>query len=154
MADTYKLSQKGFDNLLKERDTLKNVTRPKAVVRLTAARAMGDLSENSEYTASREGLSLIDTRIAQIEAIINKVEIVNETKNTGIVQLGDMVKVKVEDGHEEFSIVGEMESDIMNKKISDTSPIGKAILGAKVGSTVTVTTPAGEVVYKIVEVKK
>lgn len=154
MADTYKLSQKGFDNLLKERDTLKNVTRPKAVVRLTAARAMGDLAENSEYTASREGLSLIDTRIAQIEAIINKVEIVNETKNTGIVQLGDMVKVKVEDGHEEFSIVGEMESDIMNKKISDTSPIGKAILGAKVGSTVTVTTPAGEVIYKIVEIKK
>lgn len=154
MADTYKLSQKGFDNLLKERDTLKNVTRPKAVVRLTAARAMGDLAENSEYTASREGLSLIDTRIAQIEAIINKVEIVNETKNTGIVQLGDMVKVKVEDGHEEFSIVGEMESDIMSKKISDTSPIGKAILGAKVGSTVTVTTPAGEVIYKIVEIKK
>ncbi len=154
MSDTYKLSQKGFDNLLKERDTLKNVTRPKAVVRLTAARAMGDLAENSEYTASREGLSLIDTRIAQIEAIINKVEIVNETKNTGIVQLGDMVKVKVEDGHEEFSIVGEMESDIMNKKISDTSPIGKAILGAKVGSTVTVTTPAGEVIYKIVEIKK
>lgn len=154
MADTYKLSQKGFDNLIKERDTLKNTTRPKAVTRLTAARAMGDLAENSEYTASREGLSLIDTRLAQIEAIINKVEIVNETKNTGVVQLGDVVKVKVQDGHEEFSIVGEMESDPMNKKISDSSPIGKAILGAKVGSSVTVTTPAGEVVYKVVEIKK
>lgn len=154
MADTYKLSQKGLDNLNKELDTLKNVTRPKAVTRLTAARAMGDLSENSEYTASREGLSLIDTRIAEISAIINNVEIINITKNNSVVQLGDMVKVKVEDGHEEFSIVGEMEADIMDKKISDTSPIGKALLGTKVGTTVTVTTPAGEVIYKVVEIKK
>ena len=154
MADTYKLSQKGFDNLQKELDTLKNVTRPKAVTRLTAARAMGDLAENSEYTASREGLSLIDTRIAEIESIINRVEIINETKDSNVVQLGDVVKVKVEDGHEEFSIVGEMEADIMNKKISDTSPIGRAILGSKVGSSVTVSTPAGEVVYKVVEIKK
>ena len=96
----------------------------------------------------------LDTRIAEISAIINNVEIINITKNNSVVQLGDMVKVKVEDGHEEFSIVGEMEADIMDKKISDTSPIGKALLGTKVGTTVTVTTPAGEVIYKVVEIKK
>lgn len=154
MANTYKLSQVGFENLQKERDELKNVTRPKAVERLTAARAMGDLSENSEYTASRENLGFIDTRLAEIEAILNNVQILNVTKDGSVVQIGDTVKVKVEDGHEEFAIVGELEADIMNKKISDTSPIGKALLGSKVGTTVTVATPAGEVIYKVVEIKK
>ena len=114
---------------------------------------MGDLSENSEYTAARENLTLVDTRIAEIEAVMHNVEIVQVQANNGAVQLGDTVRVKVEDGHEEYSIVGELEADIAKNQISDTSPIGKALLGSKIGDTVTVATPAGEVVYKIVEIK-
>ncbi|OGK31490.1 transcription elongation factor GreA [Candidatus Roizmanbacteria bacterium RIFCSPLOWO2_01_FULL_42_14] len=153
MPDTYKLSQEGYDKLVRELDELKKGKRPKAVERLAAARAMGDLSENSEYTAARENLTLVDTRIAEIEAVMHNVEIVQVQANNGAVQLGDTVRVKVEDGHEEYSIVGELEADIAKNQISDTSPIGKALLGSKIGDTVTVATPAGEVVYKIVEIK-
>lgn len=152
MKNTYKLSQAGYEKLLKEQDQLKNKVRPKAVTRLTAARAMGDLAENSEYTAAREGLTLIDTRIAEIDAIMQQVEIVSAQKSNGAVQLGDTVKVKVEDGHEEYAIVGELEADIAQNKISDTSPIGKALLGSKIGDSVTISTPAGEMIYKIVSI--
>jgi transcription elongation factor GreA len=97
---------------------------------------------------------MIDARISEIEHILEHVEIVNEEKNNSVIQIGDTVKVKVQDGHEEFSIVGELEADVTTGRISDTSPIGQALLGAKVGSTVTVQIPAGEVVYEIVEIKK
>ncbi len=151
---TYKLSQEGLKKLQGELAELKGPKRDKAVARLAAARAMGDLSENSEYTASREDLNMIDTRAAEIAYILENVEMVNDVKDSSVVQIGDRVKVEVKDGHEEFAIVGELESDIMAGKISDTSPIGKALLGAKVGTTVTVTIPAGEVIYKVLEIKK
>lgn len=154
MNQTYKLSQQGLTNLEKERDELKGEKREKAVARLAAARAMGDLAENSEYTAAREDLNMIDTRIAEIEHIIENVEIVNEVKDSSVVQIGDKVKVEIEDGHEEFAIVGELEADITEGKISDTSPIGKALLGAQVGTTVTVEIPAGDVTYKVVQINK
>lgn len=148
------MSQEGYEKLLGELLALKDEKRPKAVDRLAAARAMGDLSENSEYTAARSDLDIIDARISEIEKIKENVQIVNEKKHADIVQLGDTIKVMVQDGHEEFSIVGEMEADITKGHISDTSPIGQALLGAKKGSVVTVTIPAGEVTYKVVEIRK
>lgn len=151
---TYKVSQEGLDKLKSELAELQGAKRQQAVDRLAAARAMGDLSENSEYTASREDLEMIDARIAEIAHILENVEIVEKATSGSVVQFGDKVRVEVRDGHEEFTIVGELESDILAGKISDTSPIGKALLGAKVGSTVNVTIPAGEVVYKILEIKK
>jgi transcription elongation factor GreA len=154
MQQTYKISEEGLVKLKKEHKTLSTTKRQKAVDRLTAARAMGDLSENSEYTASREDLNMIDARIAEIEHIIENVEILNVVKDDSVVQIGDTVKVKVRDGHEEFAIVGELEADITANKISDTSPIGKALLGSKVGSRVSVEIPAGEVLYEIVKIKK
>lgn len=154
MNQTYKLSQAGLDKLQAEHSDLTTVKRPKAVERLAAARAMGDLSENSEYTASRDDLNMIDTRIAEIEHILENVELIDEVKSDGVVQMGDTVKVKVHDGHEEFAIVGELEADFQAGKISDTSPIGKALLGSKIGTRVTVQIPAGEVVYEVVDIKK
>lgn len=151
---TYKVSVEGLEKLKAELAELQGPKRERAVERLAAARAMGDLSENSEYTASREDLELIDGRIAEVAHLIENAEIVTKSAGGSVVQFGDKVKVEVRDGHEEFTIVGELESDIMAGKISDTSPIGKALLGAKVGSTVNVTIPAGEVVYKILEIKK
>ena len=154
MTQTYKLSEEGLVKLQGELSQIKDVKRPKAVERLAAARAMGDLAENSEYSASREDLTMIDTRIAEITHILENVEVVNEVRDDSVVQIGDRVKVKVEDGHEEFAIVGELEADMALGKISDTSPIGKALLGSKVGSTVTVEIPVGNVTYKVVQIKK
>ena len=154
MTQTYKLSQQGLDKLRQELDELKGDKRQKAVDRLAAARAMGDLSENSEYTSAREDLNMMDTRIAEIEVILENIEIINEERDDSVVQIGDKVKVEIEDGHEEFAIVGELEADITEGKISDTSPIGKALLGAQVGTTVTVEIPAGDVTYKVVQINK
>lgn len=154
MNQTYKLSQEGLEKLKGEHEDLTTNKREKAVERLSAARAMGDLSENSEYTASLADLNMIDARISEIEHILENVEILDEVKDSSVVQIGDKVKVKVHDGHEEFSIVGELEADIMAGRISDTSPIGKALLGAKVGTKVTVQIPVGEVLYEVVEIKK
>lgn len=153
MHDTYKLSQEGHEKLLKEYEALKGGKRKDAVERLTKARAMGDLSENSEYTAARDDLNFIDGRIAEIEEIIRNVELVEEKAHSDVVQLGNTVIVDTGKEKEEFIIVGELEADIMARKISDSSPIGKALLGSKVGAKVSVAIPAGQVEYKIVEIK-
>ncbi len=153
MTDTYKLSQEGHEKLLKEYDELKSVKRAQAVDRLAKARAMGDLSENSEYSAAREDLNFIDSRIIEIEEIIRNVELVKDHKVTGSVQLGNTVEVNNDGKKEHFTIVGELEADIASQKISDTSPIGKALLGSKVGDTVSVTIPAGTVQYTVVNIK-
>jgi transcription elongation factor GreA len=153
MHDTYKLSQAGHEKLLKEYAELKEGKRVAAVDRLAKARAMGDLSENSEYSAAREDLVFIDGRILEIEEIIRNVELVKDKKHTNVVQLGNTVVVETEGKKQELTIVGELEADIAAQKISDTSPIGKAILGSKVGDTVSVTIPAGTVKYTIVEIK-
>lgn len=153
MSDTYKLSQEGHEKLLKEYEELKNVKRAQAVERLAKARSMGDLSENSEYSAAREDLNFIDSRIIEIEEIIRNVELVKDHKGTSSVQLGNTVEINADGKKEHFTIVGELEADIAAQKISDTSPIGKALLGSKVGDTVSVTIPAGTVQYTVVNIK-
>ena len=153
MHDTYKLSKEGHEKLLGEYHELKEIKRKEAVERLAKARAMGDLSENSEYTAAREDLNFIDGRVAEIEEIIRNVELVGEKKVTDKVQLGTLVTVDSQGKKEEFKIVGELEADIAVGKISDSSPIGKALLGSKVGDMVSVIIPAGTVQYKVLKIK-
>lgn len=153
MSDTYKLSEEGHNKLQAEYEELKNAKRKAAVERLAKARAMGDLSENSEYSAAKEDLSFIDGRVAEIEEILKNVEIIHEQKDKNHVQLGDTVIVEVNGSKEEYVIVGELEADITAKKISDSSPIGKAILGVEVGTKVNVEAPAGTVEYKVIEIK-
>src|SRR3989344_30765 len=123
MQDTYKLSHEGHKKILKEFQELKETKRKEAVERLSKARAMGDLSENSEYTAARDDLNFIDGRIAEIEEIVRNVELVDEKKTSGVVQIGDTVVVNTNGKKEEFIIVGELEADILARKISDSSPI-------------------------------
>lgn len=152
MHATYKLSKEGHEKLLGEYHELKEVKRKQAVERLAKARAMGDLSENSEYTAAREDLNFIDGRVAEIEEIIRNIELVEEKKHSDKVQLGNTVTVNSDGKKEDFKIVGELEADIQAGKISDSSPIGKALLGSKVGDVVSVTIPAGNVQYKIIKI--
>ena len=153
MNDIYEVTQEGYEALQAELDLLKNDKRPGAVARLKLAREMGDLSENSEYSASREDLSMLDGRIAEIEEMIRRAKIVDHNGNNNIVELGETVMVEANGKKDSFQIVGELEADISANKLSNTSPIGKALLGKRKGESVEVTIPAGKVVYKIVKIQ-
>lgn len=146
------LTQEGFDNLKKELDELQNVRRPATIEKLQKARAMGDLKENNAYQSAREELGDLDGRILEIQYILKDPAVVS--KGTGdVVQLGDTVSVVVDGQEKTLLIVGEHESDPMNGKISTTSPIGMALMGAKPGMTVAVATPAGTKSYKVISIK-
>jgi len=147
------LTQEGHDNLKKEYEELVKVKKPYAVERLHKARSMGDLSENSEYTAAKEELAFVDGRILEIEEILKDVEIISNQANGNHIELGTSVTVEVNGKKELFQIVGEFEADPMSQKLSHTSPIGQALLGKKQGEWVTVEVPAGKIKYKIVEIK-
>lgn len=149
----YLLTQEGYDDIINEEKSLKGERRTAALDRLKRARDMGDLSENSEYHAAKEDLSYIEGRIQEIEQILQDVEVVEHEGKSDKVTIGSEVKVKINDTTSTFVIVGEMESDIAQNKLSYLSPIGKALMNAKKGQKVKVVTPRGQVEYIIIEVK-
>jgi transcription elongation factor GreA len=115
---------------------------------------MGDLSENAEYVAAREELSFIDGRIDELEELIKQAVPIQEshTKGNHVVKLGSTVTVHIKGKKEVFTVVGEWEADPKDKKISHESPLGKALIGKKVGEKVEVEAPAGQLAYTIVSV--
>ena len=151
------VTEAGFKKLKDELDYLKNVKRREAAERVGEARSYGDLSENSEYDDAKNEQAKVEAQIAELEETLAHVKIVNhEDINTNVANIGLTVKVLyVEDDDEvEYSLVGSREVDVLNNKISDQSPIGKALIGTKAGDTVTVDIPAGAVKLKVLEVKK
>jgi transcription elongation factor GreA len=147
------LTKQGFEDLQKEYDDMLNKKRPEVVERLSAAREMGDLSENAEYTAAREELSFIDGRLEELEGLLKQAElIVDDHHATQSVDLGSRVVVKIGGKDETFTVVGEWEADPVEKKISHESPLGKALLGKAVGDEIHVEAPAGKMTYKIVSI--
>lgn len=142
------LTLDGKIGLEKELETLKSSTRPSVVEKLQKARSMGDLKENNAYQSAREELGDLDGRILEIQHILKNAEVV-EKKNDGVVELGSTLTVEVDGQTKTFSIVGEFESDPLNGKLSATSPIGSALLGAKVGMSVSAQLPVGIKKYKI-----
>lgn len=154
MHKTILLTSDGLEELKKEYEELKNVKRPAAVKRLAAAKAQGDLSENSEYTASMDELAFIDGRISELEEILLHAKAVKSMKSAGSeVQIGCQVAVQINGKQEEFYIVGEWEADPQQRKISHNSPLGKALIGKKKGDEIEVEAPVGKVSYKILAVK-
>ncbi len=148
------LTKNGYENLKKELEELENVKRKKAIDRLQKARAMGDLSENSEYTAAKEDLEFIERRITEIKEILHDAQIIEVDKNgKKIVQIGSSVIVEINGKKESFQIVGDFEANPMEKKLSHTSPIGQALINKKEGDWVEISAPAGKIKYKIVEIK-
>ncbi|MBI4004619.1 transcription elongation factor GreA [Candidatus Roizmanbacteria bacterium] len=147
------LTKEGYETLQKEYRELKEHKRPAAVERLQKARAMGDLSENSEYTAAKEDLALVEGRVQELEEILRDVEIIDQQIGDRVVKIGKSVTVEREGERATYMIVGEFEADPMNKKLSHTSPIGKALLGRKVDEVVKINTPAGKTTYSIVDIK-
>ena len=151
------VTEAGFKKLKDELDYLKNVKRKEAAARVGEARSYGDLSENSEYDDAKNEQAKVEAQIAELEETIAHVKIVNhEEINTNIANIGLTVKVLyIEDDDEvEYSLVGSREVDVLNNKISDQSPIGKAIMGTKAGDIITVEIPNGSIKLKILEVKK
>ncbi|OGD86779.1 transcription elongation factor GreA [Candidatus Curtissbacteria bacterium RBG_13_35_7] len=149
----YILTQEGLNNLKNEYDELTRIKRPQIAKRIQRAREFGDLSENSEYDAAKEEQSLLEARIAQLETVLPKAQIIEQVTTTDFVVIGSKVVVEIEGQRDEFSIVGSMEANPAKKKISNESPVGAAMLGAKVGEVVDVVTPIICAQYKILEIK-
>lgn len=146
------LTKEGLDELKKEHQELTKVKRPDVLERVSQARSMGDLSENAEYVAAREELSFIDGRIDELEELTKQAVLIQDTHSKGQVKLGSTVTVNIKGKKEVFTVVGEWEADPHEKKISHESPLGKALLGKKVGEKVEVEAPAGIVIYTIASV--
>ena len=150
------MTEDGQKRLIEELKTLKTVERPLIVKAIADARSNGDLSENAEYHAAREKQSFIEGRVAEIEDIISKAEIIDVTLLSGsVVKFGASVTIiNLEDKKEsKYQLVGEFEADIESKKISVTSPIARALIGKKKGDYIEVSTPKGITSYEIKSVR-
>ena len=147
------LTQEGYDDIKQELDYLINTKRPENINAIKEARALGDLSENADYDAARDEQAEIEARIKKLEAIMDNVEIIEEV-TTDQVGLGNTVKISYidEDDTDEYKIVGSQEADPFESKISNESPIAKALLGHKVGDIVSVESPNGSYEIKVIEI--
>jgi len=150
MKKQYRLTQDGIDELQTELTTL--VSERSAIAdRIKTAREFGDLAENFEYSSARQEQEKNESRISELEAILQNAEVIKQPKSDGKVVLGSTVKL--ENGSvKEFKVVGTVEADPLNGKISDESPIGQALLGKKVGDKVEIKTPADTTVYTVVQI--
>lgn len=155
MANTKEiyLTEEGLEKLNIELDELKNVRRPEVITALKEARALGDLSENAEYDAARDEQAKIENRIQELELMIENAIIIGGGASDKV-EIGSKVKIKyVEDNEEdEYMIVGTKEADPFLNKISNESPIAKAIIGLKVNDIATVACDAGDYKVQIVEI--
>lgn len=149
MKKTYQITTDGRKELETELTELKS-RRAGIAERIAEARDYGDLSENAEYDSAREEQGVLETRIAEIEDILLNAEEIKAKKGSKI-QLGSRVTLK-NGATKQYTIVGPVEADPINGKISDQSPIGLALMGKAEGEKVTISTPKGDTTYKVVEV--
>lgn len=152
------ITKEGLEKLKEELNYLKEVKRKEVAERLKEAISYGDLSENAEYEEAKNEQAFVEGRILELEEKIKYVKIIEEhVKKGALVQLGSKVVIQNLSGktksEEEYTIVGSTEADPVNHKISNVSPVGKALLDRRAGDTVKVTAPAGVMEYRIVKVK-
>lgn len=147
------LTEKGLDEIKKELDFLKLEKRPEVILALKEARAQGDLSENSEYDAARNEQALVESKIAELEKMVENAVVIKEV-DTDKVSIGTSVKIEyIDDGEtESYMVVGSKEADPFENKISNESPIAQAIMGKKIGDVVSVASPNGQYSVKILEI--
>lgn len=150
------LTKEGIKELQREYDELIKIKRPDLISRVSQARNMGDLSENAEYSASRDELSFVDGRIDELEEMLKQALVINENtvkkSSKKIVKLGSTVTLNTKGKKESFTLVGEWEADPTVKKISHESPLGKALLEKEIGERIEVDAPAGKILYTIVDI--
>ncbi len=157
MAKTIKITDDGLKKLEQELETLKSEGRADIAEKIRVARGYGDLSENSEYDEAKNEQAKLEARIVEIEAMLKNVEIIEDIKGKAkTVVIGVKVKVRDEEygDEDEYRVVGSTEADSLAGKISDESPMGKALLGKKIGDVVTVEAPGGEFKLTIIDISK
>jgi len=148
------LTPEGAQRLREELEYLKTTKRAELAKRLREAIQMGDLSENADYIAAKEEQGFLEGRIQEIEALLRQATIIEDNGHKDVVDMG--ARVTIQEGNyppETYHLVGPAEADPRNGKISQESPIGRALLGRRVGDEVTVQTPGGEIRFKILEIK-
>jgi transcription elongation factor GreA len=150
MKKTYQITVEGRQELEAELEELKS-RRGAIADKIAEARDYGDLSENAEYDAAREEQGLVESRIAEIEDILLNAELIKTTKGSKV-GLGNKVELKTGKKTVVYDVVGPVEADPLEGKISNESPIGEALMGKKVGESVTITTPKGQISYEIVAI--
>ncbi|MEI7741071.1 MAG: transcription elongation factor GreA [bacterium] len=145
------ISKEGLGQAISELADLQENKRPEIVKRIESAKALGDLSENAEYHDAKDQLQLTDTRISELSELIHSVTVVEKTEG-GKVGLGSKVDVSVGKISKTFELVGASEADPVNGKVSNESPIGKALFGQKEDAEITIDTPLGKTLFIIKKV--
>ena len=157
MAKEFKMSQARYDELKKELDYSKTTRADEVAELIKEARGFGDLSENSEYDEAKNEQGKLYSRMAELDEILSNYVVIEEEETDGdYIRLGSTVTVldKEFDEEETYKIVGSQESDPMHGIISEESPFGKALLGAKEGDSVTVEAPRGSIVYTVLKIER
>lgn len=151
MKKQFHLTHKGLENIKKELAEFLS-QRVKIAERIKQARELGDLSENAEYQTAREEQDRLEARISELEHVVANTQIIRKPRSDGHVRLGSLVKLKSAAGKaKQYQVVGTMEADPLHGKISDESPIGKALLGKAVGDKVVIKN-SPPTTYKIVSI--
>jgi transcription elongation factor GreA len=146
------LSKEGLTKLRSELDEMISVKRPEVANRIHDAKEHGDLSENAEYEDAKNEQAFVEGKIQTLEALIKNATIIDENHSTEHVQIGSTVSVESGDGAETFTIVGSAEAKPGEGRISNESPVGRALLGKRKGDKIVVRVPAGDFSYKIVSI--
>lgn len=156
MVKEFKLTQESYDNLKEELEFLKTVREKEVAEQIKEARSFGDLSENSEYDEAKNEQGKLFSRIAEVENILHSAKIIEEKGCGDEVYYGCTITLedKSDGTQEKYTLVGSQEADPMNGKISDESPLGKVLLGQKVGKMIQVEAPIGTLKYKIISITK
>lgn len=151
MNKVYQITESGQRELERELEELKS-RRGEIADKIAAARDFGDLSENAEYDAAREAQGLLETRITEIETILQNASIIQAGSSSTVV-LGSTVELEANGKTVVYTVVGPVEADPLEGKVSNESPIGRALMGKAVGDTVTISTPKGELAYAVVALR-
>ena len=146
------ISRDGLEKLRRELDEVVTTRRPEVAQRIHDAKEHGDLSENAEYEDAKNEQAFVEGRIQTLEALIKNATIIDEHHSIDHVQIGSTVTVKGPDGEERFTIVGSTEARPTEGRISNESPVGRALLGRKKGDSVSVRVPAGDISYTILAI--
>jgi transcription elongation factor GreA len=151
MKKQYQMTTDGIAELEAELKSLVD-KRSDIAERIKTAREFGDLAENAEYSAARQDQEKSESRIAEIEYILKNVEEINTPKKKDVVELGNAVELESRNGKKKFTVVGSVEANPLEGKVSNESPIGKSLMGKKVGDEIEIVTPAKTTTYKIITV--
>ncbi len=146
------LSKEGLEQIRQELEELVNVRRAEIAARIHEAKEHGDITENAEYEDAKNEQAFVEGRIQALSALVKNAVVIEENHNSTHVQIGSTVTIQSKDGKESFMIVGSAEASPAEGRISNESPVGRALLGHKKGEEVTVSVPAGDSKYKIISI--